>query len=99
MKTLLALLLATAGAAAQDASVRITNSGRQAINELYVASAALNAWGADRLGDKTLAAGANHTVALPPGQCVNDIRVIYADGSFKERRRVNTCSEGDVVFP
>ncbi|WP_052213619.1 hypothetical protein [Belnapia sp. F-4-1] len=95
---LLACLLALP-AAAKEASVRITNRGARAINEIYVASAAVNAWGEDRLGSRTLGSGASHLVALPPGQCVNDIRIILDGGEAKERRRVNTCAQGDLVFP
>ena len=95
---LLACLLALP-AAAQEASVRITNRGARAINEIYVASAGVNAWGEDRLGSRTLGSGASHLVALPPGQCVNDIRIILDGGEAKERRRVNTCAQGDLVFP
>ncbi len=86
-------------ATAQEASVRITNRGARAINEIYVASAAVNAWGEDRLGSKTLGNGASHLVALPPGQCVNDIRIVLDGGGAMERRRVNTCAQGDLVFP
>jgi hypothetical protein len=86
-------------AGAQEASVRITNRGARAINEIYVASAGVNAWGEDRLGSRTLGSGASHLVALPPGQCVNDIRIVFDGGEAEERRRVNTCSQGDLVFP
>ncbi|MBL6458293.1 hypothetical protein JMJ55_23420 [Belnapia sp. T6] len=86
-------------AAAQEASVRITNRGTRDIQEIYVASAGVNAWGDDRLGSKTLGSGASHLVPLPPGQCVNDIRIVFDGGEAKERRRINTCSQGDLVFP
>jgi hypothetical protein len=33
-----------------------------------------------------------------PRQCVNDIRVVYANGQVEERRRVNTCTIAEVVF-
>lgn len=99
MRRALLLGLVALPAAAQDASVRITNQGRQAVNAIHVASAALPAWGDDRLGDRVLANGQSHTVALPAGQCVNDLRIVWADGSATERRRVNTCQLGDLVFP
>ena len=93
------LILPAAAQQAPDASFRITNRGARAIQEIYVASAGVNAWGEDRLGSKTLGSGASHLVALPPGQCVNDIRIIVDGGEAKERRRVNTCAQGDLVFP
>ena len=53
----------------------------------------------DWLGDRTLASGATYVLRLPAGQCVNDIRVVYDNGQASERRRVNTCSITDLVFP
>ncbi|MBL6080447.1 hypothetical protein JMJ56_20730 [Belnapia sp. T18] len=101
MRLSLALLACSLpmAAAAQEASVRITNRGARAINEIYVASAGVNAWGEDRLGSRTLGSGASHLVALPPGQCVNDIRIVLDGGEARERRRFNTCAQGDLVFP
>ena len=98
----LVLLAAPLGVQAQsppDPSFRLTNRNARAIAEIYVASAGVGSWGADRLGDKTLGSGANTTIRLPAGQCVNDVRVIFDNGEATERRRVNTCSQGDLVFP
>ncbi len=87
-----------AGAQPWDPSVRITNRGTTAINEIYVASAGVGAWGEDRLGSRTLGSGQSLTVRLPENQCVNDVRVVFSGGEAKEQRRVNTCSQGDLVF-
>lgn len=101
--SLLVLLAAgPVGAQAQtppDPSFRLTNRTARTIKEIYVASSGVNSWGADRLGDRTLGSGANTTIRLPAGQCVNDVRVIFDNGEATERRRVNTCSQGDLVFP
>lgn len=98
---LLAGLAAAAPAWSQtnDPSFRVTNNAPNAINEIYVSSAATNSWGADRLGDRTLGSGASYMVGLPAGQCVNDVRVVFSNGEATERRRVNTCSLTDMVFP
>ena len=98
---LVVLLAAPMAAPAQppDPSFRLINRNARAINEIYVASAGVGSWGADRLGDRTLGSGANTTIRLPAGQCVNDVRVIFDNGEAAERRRVNTCSQGDLVFP
>ena len=99
---LLALLAgavaAQGGAPLPEAGFRLTNQGIAPIAEVYVASAAVNRWGEDRLGSGTLAPGASAAIALPAGQCVNDIRVVFAGGRAAERRRVNTCAEGDLAF-
>ena len=99
--SLVVLLAVPLGAPAQqpDPSFRLTNRTARTINEIYVASAGVGSWGADRLGDRTLGSGANTTIRLPAGQCVNDVRVIFDNGEATERRRVNTCSQGDLVFP
>jgi len=77
----------------------VQNRGQQAINEIYVSSARTNSWGNDLLGTNTLAAGANFAVVLPAGQCVNDMRVVFANGQASERRGVNTCNLSEVTFP
>lgn len=96
---ILAGLLPAAAALAADPAVRITNRGPVAITGIFVSSAGVNTWGPDRLGDRTLAPDASHTVTLPAGQCVNDVRVIHEGGRAEERRRVNLCSVSDLVFP
>ncbi|MBV1797571.1 hypothetical protein [Siccirubricoccus sp. G192] len=95
----LALTSGLAEAQTNDPSFRLTNNSPTTINEIYVSSATVNEWGADRLGDRTLASGATYVLRLPAGQCVNDIRVVYDNGQASERRRVNTCSITDLVFP
>ena len=95
------VLLAGCAASAQtnDPSFRLTNNGGGKINEIYVSSSGVNSWGPDRLGDRALNSGGSYTIRLPSGQCVNDIRVVYGNGEATERRRVNTCSLTDLVFP
>jgi hypothetical protein len=93
------LLAATPALAQNDPSFRLTNNGNVPINEIYVSSSANQNWGADRLGDRTLAVGGTYTIRLPAGQCVNDIRVVWSNGQSRERRQVNTCNLTDVVFP
>jgi hypothetical protein len=94
--------LAFAGAAqaqSNDPSFRLTNNSSVVINEIYVSSSEVNSWGPDRLGDRTLGSGAAYVIRLPPGQCINDIRVVYTNGQANERRQVNTCNLTDIVFP
>lgn len=95
----LAGIAAPVAAQANDLSFRVTNNVPATINEIYVSSAPLNSWGPDRLGDRTVGSGASYVVRLPAGQCVNDVRVVYSNGEATERRRLNTCSITDMVFP
>jgi len=77
----------------------LRNRGQQVINEIFVSSAQTNSWGNDLLGTNTLAPGANFPVVLPAGQCLNDIRVVFANGQASERRAVKTCNLSEVTFP
>ena len=108
MRTAFALVLLLAGSAAAHAqapaapnpSFSLSNGGRQAINELYATPAGVDRWGQDRLAQNSLAPGQSFPVRLPAdGNCIYDIRVVYADGKPEEKRRVNTCQADSVVFP
>ncbi len=93
------LALPAAAQQSNNPDFRINNRGQQAINEIYVSSSADQNWGQDRLGVNILPPSQSFNVVLPPGQCVNDIRIIWADGQNVERRQVNTCGLTDVNFP
>ncbi|MBP0446046.1 hypothetical protein J8J14_14810 [Roseomonas sp. SSH11] len=88
-----------AAAASQDPSFRLGNRGKQTIQEVYVSSASESHWGRDQLGQDILNPGARVIIRLPHGQCLNDIRVVYAGGQAEERRGVNTCALTDLSFP
>jgi hypothetical protein len=95
---LLALLagLAARPAQAQDPSFYVANRSGTTINEVYVSSANDSGWGQDLLGSNVLSSGSR--LAVRPRGCVNDIRVVYANGRAEERRRVNTCNLNEVAF-
>jgi hypothetical protein len=86
-------------AAAGAASFVLANRGSLTIREVYVSAATDNSWGADRLGANVLTPGGSLSVRLPPGQCVNDVRVVYMNGRSQERRQVNTCALLTMTFP
>jgi hypothetical protein len=99
---LLAGLLALAGApaAAQDPSFRLVNGGSVPIVEIRASPASDPAWGENRLPrGAALAPGGAFIVRLPPGDCVVDVRVVYATGQAQERRQVNACPILEMVFP
>ena len=89
-------LAAPAMAQSGDPSFRLNNNSGVAINEVYVSSANDNSWGVDRLGQNVLPPGQSIVVRLPQAQCMNDIRVVFANGQANERRRVDTCQIVDV---
>ncbi|MGG5819596.1 hypothetical protein [Falsiroseomonas sp. HW251] len=88
-------LAAPAMAQSQDPSFRVNNRTGNTINEIYVSSANDNSWGQDRLGANVLAPGQSFTIRLPQAQCLNDIRIVFANGQAHERRRVDTCQITD----
>lgn len=83
-------------AAAQDPSFYVANRSGQTINEVYVSSANDSGWGTDLLGSNVLSSGSR--LAVRPRGCVNDVRVVYANGQAEERRRINTCNISEVTF-
>ena len=97
--TLALAVPALAQSPSNNPDFRLNNRGQQAINEIYVSSSADANWGQDRLGVNILPPNQSFDVVLPAGQCMNDIRVIWADGRNQERRQVNTCNLTDVNFP
>ena len=84
-----------ASAQTNNPDFRINNCSGQTINEIYVSSSNVNSWGQDRLGANVLPPGQSFMVSLPAGQCVNDIRVVTANGRSMEQRGVNTCQLTD----
>ncbi len=81
-------------------SFNLVNRGTQAIGEVYATPAGVDRWGRDRLERSYVPPGQSFPVRLPAdGNCLYDIRVVYADGRPEERRRVNTCGVDAVVFP
>lgn len=92
----LPLLAAGGPAMAQDPSFRLNNRTGQTINEVYVSSSRLSDWGRDLLGANVLQNGQTLTIRIPAGQCLNDIKVVYANGQTMERMQINTCQLTDV---
>ena len=90
---------APAAASGGDPSFRLSNAGAVTIQELYVSGSDDNGWGSDRLGQNVLPGGRAFVVRLPIGQCVNDIRAVFANGHAMERRQVNTCALTDLQLP
>ena len=80
-------------------SFLLVNRSRAVLNELYLSPSGDDSWGEDRLGDATLAGGATKTIRLPQGECVYDIRVVFANGEASEKRRLNLCDITDLRVP
>ena len=89
-----------AGAQAPNPSFNIVNRASGTINQVFATSAGMTSWGRNRIGDRPIVPGQTAPVRLPAdGNCVYDIRVVYASGQSDERRGLNTCNVDNVVFP
>ena len=84
---------------AEDPSFVLTNRSRVVLNELYLSPTGDDSWGEDRLGDGTIGAGAARTIRLPVGECLYDIRVVFANGEANEKRRLNLCQITTLRVP
>ena len=84
---------------AANPSFLLVNRSRQVMSELYLSPSGDDSWGDDRLGDGTLAGGASKTMRLPPGECLYDLRVVFANGDANERRRLNLCDLTSLRVP
>ncbi len=101
--TLLAMVVVLASPAVraqeQNPSFNLVNKSGQAVRELFVTPAGDANWGQNRLTNGTLAPGGSFAVRRRvDGNCVFDVRVVYASGQKEERRAVNTCTMADMVL-
>ncbi|HYZ63750.1 MAG TPA: hypothetical protein VE650_14975 [Acetobacteraceae bacterium] len=87
------------GQTSNDPSFRLVNRGRSKVNEVYASLTGEDSWGQDRLGDGTVAAGGSRVIRLPTGQCVYDVRIVFANGEATEKRRLNLCNITDLRVP
>jgi hypothetical protein len=80
--------------------IRLENSTSNIVNNVFASLTSQNSWGNDRLGaNEVIQAGGNREIQLPPGDCMYDVRVVYQGGVAEERRRINACTDGNVVLP
>jgi len=82
-----------------DPSFRLVNRGRAPVRELFVMPAGRADWGPNRLTEP-LGPSTYRIIRLPrDGNCVLDVRAVFADGATAEKRRVNTCEVTDLPVP
>jgi hypothetical protein len=96
----LAALFPTAALAqpAANPSFTLENRAGVAIKQFFATPGGRANWGRDRLDGRGLAAGAREAFRLPAdGNCVYDLRVVFADGRAEDRRGLNTCQVKNVA--
>jgi hypothetical protein len=89
----LGLLAFAAPARADDASFNLVNRGASAVRELFVTPAGDANWGRNRLLGRVIPPGGGFLVKRrADGNCIMDIRAVFADGRAEERKGLNTCN-------
>lgn len=82
-----------------DPSFHLVNRSGQTIREIYVSPSEDRYWGHDWLENNVLPSGGRFPIRIGPGAgCLQDVRVVYADGRPEERRRQDTCGLAEMVF-
>jgi hypothetical protein len=76
----------------------IVNASRRTMRELYASPSSQQTWGPDRFGTGVLGGGDRFAVRLPEGECIYDVRVVWADGRPEDRRRVNLCDVIELTY-
>ncbi len=93
------LLAGVAQAQGQNPSFNLLNRGNAPIRELYVTPSGDANWGRNRLGRGPIAPGSSFAVRRHvDGNCIFDIRVVFADGRSEQRRALNTCTADDIAI-
>lgn len=84
-----------------DPSFRLVNRSDRRIDAVFATPVGQDSWGSDLLGrQEVIQPGATRVVRLPAGgACDYDIRIVYADSSAAEKRRVDLCNTTDLAFP
>jgi hypothetical protein len=97
----LATVAATAaGKPADDPSIRLVNRGAQAIVEFYAAPAGHTDWGGNRLDAGPLPSATEKLISIArTGNCIYDLRVVFADKTAKEKHAADLCKISDLPVP
>ena len=94
--------LAATGKPADDPSFKLFNRAARPITELRASPTGGGAVTAaeNRLGGTPLPPDNSRRIALPrDGNCIFEVRVVFADGSAKERHKFNLCKIADLPVP
>lgn len=83
-----------------DPSFRLVNRGTQTIMELFATPSGMTNRGQNRLDSGGLPAGSEKLIRIPrTGNCVFDLRVVFADHKALEKRHDDLCRITDLPVP
>lgn len=86
-------------AAEANPSFNLVNSGNRPVRQVFASPSTDQNWGPDRLGADVVPPGQVYPVRLPAGECIYDLRIVFADGQSQERRRINLCEVINLTVP
>lgn len=82
---------------ANDPTFRLINASDKTITEVFATPAGRDNWGKNRLDQGTLLAQGAHVFKLPrDGNCIYDLKVVFIDGKFREKKGTNLCKTSDL---
>lgn len=83
-----------------DPSFRLVNRGSQPIAALFATPSGMTNWGENRLIDGTLPPETEKLVHIDrTGNCLFDVRVVFADQKALEKHHANLCRITDLPVP
>ncbi|MFZ6763369.1 hypothetical protein [Pseudoroseomonas sp. WGS1072] len=77
----------------------LRNEERRPVSQVFVSPSGQPDWGMNRLTVSPLPPGAQFRLALPPGECGYDVKVVFFDGMPMERRGLDLCTRPDLRLP
>jgi len=87
--------VAGSASAADSSNITLKNSSKWAIHQLYFSPANTTEWGADQLGNQTIAHGASFTLnGIPCNKY--DVRLVDEDGDECVVQDVAVCANNDT---
>ena len=79
-------------------SFNLVNRGSDTIKQFFATPGGRPNWGRDRLNGAGLAPGGKAAIRLPAdGNCIYDLRAVFADGRNEDKRGLNVCQSEDVA--
>ena len=82
---------------ANDPTFRLINTSDKTITQVFATPAGRDNWGKNRLDKDTLLAQGGHVFKLPrDGNCIYDLKVVFIDGAFREKKGTNLCKVTDL---
>jgi hypothetical protein len=90
------------GKPGDDPSFKLFNRAARPITEIYVIPSGGSGgnWGANRLDKDALAPDSSRTIQVArDGNCIFDMRVVFADHKAMERKRTNLCRVAELPIP